>query len=83
MNRHHHAPEVIYTFEKENKWDLKGLYKSNANTITVWLDELQTPHDLLDTLEHEAIHAALDSQDFIEEEEHVIIDKALWATWIV
>lgn len=73
LSRHKSAPQVIYTFEKGNRHGIKGLYSSNANAITVWLDEIQTPSDFYDTIEHEGIHAGLDNQDFIEDDEHDMI----------
>lgn len=73
MSRTGKTPEVIFSFEEDNHDKAVGLYKPNANTITLWLTELRTPADLYNNLEHEGLHSGIDSEDLLEEEEHTII----------
>jgi len=68
---------VVYSFEKNNRHDIKGLYSSNANEIKIWLNEIMTPWDLYETYEHEGIHSGLDDMDFVEDDEHAMIHKVM------
>lgn len=82
MAIHSKAPYIDFTFE-DNKYDLNGAYLSNLNIIKVYLPSIRTPSELFDTIEHESIHAGIDDIDFFGEEEHAIIDKVVWAEYLL
>lgn len=61
---------------------LKGLAKYNAREVVIYLSNIETLGDFLDTDEHEHLHIALDNigLDELDDREHEAIERVQWAT---
>lgn len=73
--------EIIYTFEK-HKYGDSAHYNPYAKQVVIFLPMMESPNELLDTIEHEVLHHCMFSEDLDDEDEHIIIAKMLWSKWL-
>lgn len=60
----------------------RGIYYDDSKRIIIYLDRHECLQDIMSTIQHELIHAAIASEDLDEDQEELLIYAMAWADYI-
>lgn len=74
------ASTVDYSFENppHDSGDIMAFHHPFRNHIIIYLNLIESPADLYDTIEHEALHECFFTEDLDAEVEHRMISAIQW-----
>ena len=59
----------------------RGIYYPESKRIVIYLDRHECFEDILSTIQHELIHAAIEDQNLDEDQEEKLIYAMSWANY--
>ena len=59
----------------------RGIYYPESKRIVIYLDRHECFEDILSTIQHELIHAAIEDQNLDEDQEEKLIYALSWANY--
>ena len=59
----------------------RGIYYPESKRIIIYLDRHECFEDILSTIQHELIHAAIEDQNLDEDQEEKLIYAMSWANY--
>ena len=59
----------------------RGIYYPESKRIIIYLDRHECFEDILSTIQHELIHAAIEDQNLDEDQEEKLIYALSWANY--
>jgi hypothetical protein len=59
----------------------RGIYYPESKRIVIYLDRHECLEDILSTIQHELIHAAIEDQNLDEDQEEKLIYAMSWANY--
>ena len=59
----------------------RGIYYPESKRIVIYLDRHECLEDILSTIQHELIHAAIEDQNLDEDQEEKLIYALSWANY--
>ena len=59
----------------------RGIYYPESKRIVIYLDRHECFEDILSTIQHELIHAAIEDQNLDEDQEEKLIYAISWANY--
>lgn len=61
--------------------DERGIYYPESKRIVIYLDRHECLEDILSTIQHELIHAAVEDQNLDDDQEEKLIYAMAWAEY--